>query len=481
MKFSFVIPSPDITFRPAERWRTISFSSSPPLGVLYLGTILQSEGAEVSILDQATKGFSIEETVKWSMKENPDILGFSALTGSTQTAATIADKVKKENPKITTVFGGYNATFNAERILKKYPSIDIVVRGEAENTVVELVKHLERRNELKDVLGITFRKKQAMPSIVSTPDRPLIERLDSLLFPDRELLDVDYHLNIAGASVANKKFTSIISSRGCTYRCRFCACQRMARNVWRPRSVENLLEEIRFLVSEGYEQFMFVDDSFTTSPKRVIKFCQEVIKEKLDIEWIFEGRVDLGSYDMLREAVKAGARIVLFGIESANQKVLDYYNKRITPEQSEQAVQNARKAGIDVVSGAFIVGAPKETMQEIENTLSFAQQLDLDVPLLNVLTAYPGTELWTELTMRGVLNEDQNWETGAVVSQISSDTVPYQEIDRLVQEYFKSFFLRPRYLLTQTMRLLKSSYRSAIVLNNVRRVRSIWNRLRYVF
>jgi anaerobic magnesium-protoporphyrin IX monomethyl ester cyclase len=481
MKFSFVIPSPDIMFRPPERWRTVSFSSSPPLGVLYLATILQSEGVEVSILDQAAKGFSTEETVKWSMKENPDILGFSVLAGSTQTATSIADEVKKENPRITTVFGGYNVTFNAERILKKYPSIDIVVRGEAEYTVIELAKRLERRNELKDVLGITFRKKQNTPSVISTRDRPLIERLDSLLFPDRKLLDADYGLNIAGASVATKKFTSIISSRGCPYRCRFCACQRMARNVWRPRSVENLLEEIRFLVSQGYEQFMFVDDNFTTSPKRVARFCQEVRKEKLEIEWIFEGRVDLSSYDLLRETVKAGARIVLFGIESANQKVLDYYDKRITPEQSRQAVENARKAGVDVVSGAFIVGAPNETMQEIENTLRFAQQLELDIPLLNVLTAYPGTDLWTELTLKGILNEDQHWENGAVVSQISSDTVPYQEIDRLVQEYFRSFFLRPKYLLTQTIRLLKSSYRSAVVLNNVSRVGSIWNRLRYLF
>jgi radical SAM superfamily enzyme YgiQ (UPF0313 family) len=481
MKFSFVIPSPDMTFRPAERWRTISFSSSPPLGVLYLATILQSEGADVSILDQAAKGFSIEEAVKWSIKENPDILGFSALTGSTQTATTIADKVKKENPKITTVLGGYNATFNAERVLKKYPSIDIVVRGEAEHTLVELARRLEKGNGLEDVLGITFRKKESTPSIISTLDRPLIERLDSLLFPDRKLLDVDYCLNIAGASLATKKFTSIISSRGCPYRCRFCACQRMARNVWRPRSVENLLEEIRFLVSEGYEQFMFADDSFTTNPKRVTRFCQEVRKEKLNIEWIFEGRVDLGYYDMLRETVKAGARIILFGIESANQKVLDYYDKRITPEQSRHAVENARKAGVDVVSGAFIVGAPNETRQEIENTLRFAQQLDLDIPLLNVLTAYPGTDLWTELALRGILNEDQYWETGAVVSQISPDTVPFQEIDRLIREYFKSFFLRPTYLLTQTFRLLKSSYRSAVVLNNLRRVGSIWNRLSYVF
>lgn len=478
MKFSFISPSPDSEPRPPERWKAISLSATPPMGVLYLATILRKEGLEVSMLDQAAKGFSMKDAVEWVKKEDPDILGFSTLTGLGRTAAMIANEVKKENPNITIVFGGYHATFNAERLLKKYLCIDIAVRGEGECTAAELVECLEKRQELKNVLGITFREKDR---IISTPDRPLIEKLDPLPFPDRKLLDVEYHSTIAGAHIAPKKFTSIISSRGCPYRCRFCACQRFARGTWRHRSVENMLEELRFLVSEGYKQFMFVDDSFSVNLKRVVGFCQRVRKERMDIEWFFEGRVDHCSYDMLREAVKAGCRIIFLGIESANQKVLDYYDKRITPEQSRHAVKTARKAGVDVVSGSFIVGAPNETKKEIENTLKFAQQLALDIPQFNILCAFPGTDLWKELKVKGILNEDQYWETGAVVSKISPDALPYQEIERIVQEYFRSFFLRPRYLLTQTIKLLKSSYRSSVILNNLSRVRFISESLHHIF
>jgi len=478
MKFSFINPSPDSKLRPPDRWKTVSFSATPPMGILYLATISRNEGLEVSILDQAAKGFSMKEAVKWVRKEDPDILGFSTLTGSGRTASTIASEMQKENPNITIVFGGYHATFNAERLLKKYPCIDIVVRGEGEYTTIELVECLEKRQKLKSVLGITFREKDR---IISTPDRPLIGNLDSLPFPDRKLLDVEYHSTIAGAHIAPKKFTSIISSRGCFYRCRFCACQRIARGTWRHRSVENMLEELRFLVSEGYRQFMFVDDSFTVNQNRVVEFCQRVRKERMGIEWFFEGRVDRCSYDMLREAVKAGCKIVFFGIESASQKVLDYYDKRITPEQSSHAVKTARKAGVDVVSGSFIVGAPNETRKEIKNTLKFAQQLALDIPQLNILCAFPGTDLWKELKVKGILNEDQYWETGAVVSKISPNTLPYEEIEQIVQEYFRSFFLRPRYLLTQTIKLLKSSYRSSVVLNNLSRVGSISESLRNIF
>ena len=242
-----------------------------------------------------------------------------------------------------------------------------------------------------------------------------------------------------------------------------------------------MLEEFRLLVSEGYKQFMFVDDSFTVHQKRVIEFCQRIRKEKMDIEWFFEGRVDRCSYHMLRHAVKAGCRIIFFGVESANQKVLDYYNKRITPEQSEQAVKNARKAGIDVVSGSFIVGAPNETKREIENTLKFAQTLGLDIPQFNILAAFPGTDIWRELAVKGILSEDQYWETGAVVSEISPDTVPYEEVERIIQEYFRNFFTRPAYLFTQLIRLLKSSYRSSVVLHNLSRVNSVSESFHHIF
>lgn len=473
MKFSFINPSPNVELPASEKRKAIG--SWPPLGTLYIATFLKNEGVEVSVLDQAAQGFSVKDTVDWVRREDPDILGFSTLSSSGRTAAIIAREVKKENPNVTTVFGNYHATFNPEKILKTYPFVDIAVRGEGEHTSLELVKCLKKKGNLKKVLGITFRRKK---QIVSTPDRPLIKKIDSLPFPDRELLDVEYHSTIVGANIAPKKFTSIISSRGCVYRCRFCGCRKFAKNIWRPRSVENIFEELRLLVSDGYRQFLFVDDNFALNQKRAIKLCREIRREKMDIEWICDSRVDHCSYDMLRETVRAGCIMVYFGIESANQRVLDYYNKQATPKQAEVAVKNARKAGVDVVVGSFIVGAPNETRQEIQNTLKFAQRLDLDVPQFNILGAFPGTDLWDELTMKGVINADQYWETGLCVAEVSPDTVPHEEIQQMIHKYFYDFLLRPSYIAAQVMRTLKSRYRINVMINNLNRRGDIAESLR---
>jgi len=435
MKFSLINPGPNPELSTKERKKMME--AAPPLGILYIATMLMEKGIDVSVIDEAAQGFSMKDTVSWVRKENPDILGFSTLTSSGRRAAMIAEAVKKEDPNITIVFGNFHATFNAERILKKYPSVDVIVRGEGEYTILELVKALEKKGSLKEVSGITFRNGNR---IVSTPDRPLIKDVNAIPFPNRDLLKAEYHNTTAGINVAPKKFSSFISSRGCVFKCRFCGCQRLARGLWRPRSVDNILEELHLLASEGYKQLMFVDDNFTLNPKRVIRLCQRMRQEKLDMEWICEGRVDQCSYDMVREMVKAGCKMMYFGIESANQKILDYYRKQITPEKAKAAVKNARKAGVSIVVGSFILGAPNETKQDILNTLKFAEKLDLDIPQFNILAAFPGNDIWDELKMKGLLNEDQYWETGVAVPDISN--VPLEEVERIIHEGYRHFLLR---------------------------------------
>jgi radical SAM superfamily enzyme YgiQ (UPF0313 family) len=468
MKFSFINTSPNEGLD--ERERRKSIASWPPLGILYLATVLEESGIEVSVLDQPARGFTVEETVKWIRRENPDILGFSTFASSGRTAALISNRVKEENPNITTVFGNYYATFNPERILRKYPSVDIIARGEGENTCLELVDSLESGENLKQVHGITFRKGK---NIASTPDQPLIKDLDSLPFPNRDLIDEDYHSIIAGANVAPKKFTSIVSSRGCVYRCRFCCCTQFARNVWRPRTVENTLEELHFLASEGYEQFIFVDDSFTLNQKRVIELCRAMRKEKIDMDWICEGRVDNCSYEMLQEIAKTGCRILYFGIESANQRVLNYFNKQTTPQQSKTAVKAARKAGIDAVIGSFIVGAPDETREEIRNTIEFAKQIPIDFPQFNVLGVYPGTDIWNEFEAKGLLDGGKYWEMGVAVSEICPTAVPFNEIRQMIHAAFYHFVRRPSFILEQMKRTLRSSYRMKISISNLSRINDI--------
>jgi len=475
MKFSFVNPGPNLDFPIRDTKKMIG--AAPPLGMMYIAAVLRREGIEVSMMDEAAQGVSMGDTVDWVKEEDPDILGFSTCSSSGRKAAIIAEKVKAEDPDITIVFGNFHATFNAERILRKYSSVDVIVRGEGEDTSLELAKCLEKDGDFKEVLGITFRKEG---HVIANPDRPLIQDVDSIPFPDRGLLNVEYHNTAVGIDVAPKKFTTFVSSRGCVFGCRFCGCRRLARNRWRSRSVENVLEELQLLANEGYKQLMFVDDNFTLNPKRVIELCQKMREEKIDLEWICEGRVDQCPYEMIREMVTAGCRMMYFGIESANQRILDYYDKQTTSEQAEAAVRNARKAGMDVIVGSFIVGAPDETREEIENTLRFAQKLQIDVPQFNILAAFPGTDIWEELRAKGVIDEEKRWETEIPVSDVSREAVPREEIERMVHEGYRRFLTRPSYILAQLFRFSTSSYRLNVLANNLGRIGTIAESVRMV-
>ena len=458
MKFSFINPSPN-----SESMYMVP-TAWPPLGILYCAGVLKAGGIEVSLLDQPAKRFSLDQTVNWVKKEDPDILGFSVLLSTAKEAPKIAERVKTENPNITVVFGSHHSTFNAERILEKYPFVDIVVRGEGEYTSLEIARCLEEQREIDKVEGVTFRRNGR---IVSNPNRPLNKDVEALPFPDRDLAGVQYSSAIFGVKINSKKFTTMLSSRGCPFNCSFCGIRKFTRRVWRPRSVENVMAELEYLQSEGYEQFLFADDNFTLNGKRVSKLCRRIKKAGMDIEWFCDSRVDHVSYDMFREMVKAGCRCLFFGIESANQRILDYYRKGITPEQSQKAVCKARKAGVDVIVGSFIVGAPDETEREVVNTLQFANKLDIDVPDVNILGAQTGTDIWNDLVAKGLLNEDEQWEDEICIPRDLPTPVPYEELRSLIFEYFRAFYLKPRQLLTELLRTSKSSFRMAAALHNI--------------
>jgi radical SAM superfamily enzyme YgiQ (UPF0313 family) len=170
---------------------------------------------------------------------------------------------------------------------------------------------------------------------------------------------------------------------------------------------------------------------------------------------------------MFREMVQAGCKCLFFGIESGNQRILNYYNKGITPDQSQQAIQKARKAGIDIIVGSFIVGAPDETRREIEQTLHFANNLDIDVPDVNILGAHTGIDIWKDLVAKGLIDEGKYWETGVCIPRDLSTPVPYEEVRTLIYKYFQTFYLRPKQLLTEFLRTTKSPFRIAAVLTNL--------------
>ena len=267
MKVCFINPAPRSYI--IERGNETT-GSYPPLGILYIIAYLKKEGYESSLIDQHATKIPTKQVLEKIKKIDPEIVGFNTLTDINMgfRATQIAKLIKNWNPNIKIVFGNCHATFNHDRILNKYPFIDVCVRGEGEITFSDLVKAFDKNNSLKNVLGITYRENG---KIRINLDRPLIENLDDLPFPDRDACnDVDYRQNYGGFNADYGKFTTIQSSRGCSYNCSFCSQSKISHYKWRSRSISRVIAELETLKSQGYTNLYWVDGNFTNNPRFLI-------------------------------------------------------------------------------------------------------------------------------------------------------------------------------------------------------------------
>lgn len=481
MKISLIFPRPPKkgtfcgTVKGAEQYNKekIEFYGFPPMGILYLATYLSENNFDVSILDQFARGYSIKKTLRWIKREDPDILGFSTITtaGTGITSAIIAKKVKEEiNPNVKILFGNYHATFNDTRILKKYPFIDACVRGEGENTLLEIAEKFEKGQGFEDIRGVTYRNNER---IIRNNDRPLIENLNELPFPNRKLLgNVEYKSEVEGLDIAPGKFTSAASSRGCAFKCTFCSSS-MFWNKWRPRSPENIVQELSILENQGYQDLIWVDDNFTINKKRLMKLSNLVRKEKIDLNWMAEGRVTQSSRELLTAMKLMGCKILSYGVESGSQRILDYYNKKINLNQVYDAIKNSKKVGIDIILANFIVGAPIETREEIIETLNLSLKLDIDFPQFHILGIIPGNWIWDQMVKEKRIDPDECWEVGTAVLSI-----PLSEIMARIRATHRKFMQRPSYISRQILKTLRSRYRLKGLWHNFKNVKrwDIWNR-----
>ncbi len=448
-RISLVNPAPTSASNFGIKTRQQSW---PPLGLLYNGAMLQQEGNEVKILDQDVLGYSAAEVLNWVKTRDPEILGLSPLTVSLESALQIATLAKQWNENLIVVFGNVLATLAYKQLLEKYSQIDYCLRGETEYTFPKFTKTVLAGGNLKEIEGLSYREHDL---IKSTPLLPLNRTLDAIPFPDREdLIDFNYRMG-------SHKFTILATSRGCPFQCRFCAVHLVSnsRGIWRTRSIENVLSELHFLRSKGYEEFSFVDDCFIVNRKRTIELCLKMKKEKIDMIWSCEGRVDQGSREVLRTMQYANCYSLLLGLESANQRILDYYNKQITPEMSRKVIKNVRRAGIENVAGLFVVGGPDETIPEIIKTLKFGLELDLTFVQYQLLYVLLGTEIWNEAISRGFIDEQRDWNRYIIASDIFPTAVKREIIEKLIDKAFIEFLSRPKFLLKEVFRTVKSPYR----------------------
>jgi anaerobic magnesium-protoporphyrin IX monomethyl ester cyclase len=441
----------------SPKWNEM-VNSYPPLGLGYLAAILENEGHSVSIFDLGLDpDGSLEDGADAIASCSPDIVGITAMTNNYHSASKTCALLKARTG-CPIVVGGPHSTIFPERVVSD-PSVDYVAFGEGEDTMRELVKAIASEgprpsdDTLQAVRGICF---VSGDEAIRTPPRPLIEDLDALPFPARHLFELArYPLYSAGG----ERMVTLLSSRGCPYKCVYCFKGIVGR-TYRQRSPENVIDEIRYLEREfGYRSFYFVDDLFTLDRRRLAAVCDQIIEEGLDIRWQCLARADRVTPDLLALMYRAGCREIHYGIESGNPQILARIGKGITLDQARTAVAWTFEAGI-LAKGYFMLGLPGDTEETIEQTIEFANNLDLDQAMFSLTTPFPGTQLWDELVARNPsVSSDQDFSRAFYYTRYDQriepffnvSDVPDERLSQLAheaQERFQEARRRRKYLRT---------------------------------
>jgi len=440
-----------------------------PLGIGYLGAILENAGYQVKIIDAPPLGYSVSQIIEEAKKFGPDVAGITSVTADFYKAKKIIQKIKEEIG-CPTVLGGPHITAAPEASLRE-SGVDYGVIGEGEIAFKELLEGIEGKKGIEGIKGIIFKKNG---KIVKTPPRQFIENLDVLPFPARHLMPPLSAYHPTPASYKKLPVGSMITSRGCPFKCTFCD-RAIFGNTYRFRSPKNVVDEMEVLIKDfGAKEIRFWDDTFNFYPKRVIEICKEIIKRKIEIPWTCLGRVNFIEKEMLSWMKRAGCWQISFGIESGNEEILKKIKKGITKEMVRKALSKTKKAGIGA-RGFFMLGLPGETEKTMQETIDFAKSLPLDVAGFCVTIPFPNTELYQEAKKRGeLLNPDYSEYLVNFPEKIFY--LPKGLKEETVFEYlnkaYREFYMRPSYLWKQLLSIrslgdLIAKIRAFFVIKNV--------------
>ncbi len=350
--------------------------------------------------------------------------------------------------------GGTHATFADKQILSDEKAVDIIVRGEGEETILELAKQSPELQKINEIKGITFRKNN---QIIQAPNRPLIQNLDALPRPAYKYLPVEKY------KITGRKLLPIITSRGCPFHCSFCVASQMFGATIRARSKKNVLDELEWLRDEyGAEGIAFQDDTLTVDRKRAVEICDGMIERKIKLPWGCFSRADVVTKELLAKMSKAHCNEVGFGVESGCQKMLDSFKKKVTVEQCENAIKWTKEAGI-FVAASIIIGYPGETKETLQESLDLVRRAEPDDVWLCHATPYLGTELRALVESNGwKMLED--WKLYNTMNPIFEDPLlPAKEIAQMRKNFYNKFY-SPRYILRQAVKgYLKGNLYSKIM------------------
>lgn len=413
----------------------------PSISLATLAGALLKEGyKDVKILD-LNLSHDIDKDVEQTINEyRPNFAGISFVTPLFYSARDLCEKIKKINPGTILIGGGVHSTTLPKETLEK-SQFDIVVIGEGEETIIELVAG----KNWSEIKGIAYKKDGKV--FINSP-RLLIENLDDLPFPAWHLYDVDKYFSSYLNSRKNP-VGPIETSRGCTFGCCFCNKTVFGR-YFRAKSAQRVIEEIERMLKLGFKELHVWDDNFSTDMERAKSVCDLIIKKGLKFPWnIFNGlRVDRIDEELALKLKKAGCYRTSIGIESGNQDVLNEVGKNITLDKVRNAVALIKKAKIEVL-GFFILGLPGETEETMRDTISFAKELKLDFAKTGILAPFPGTLVYEKWKKEGRILS-HNWSdyifhaTGNLT--YNHPSLSPETIWKYYNKFYRKLYLSPSFI-----------------------------------
>ena len=410
----------------------------PPITLTTAGAMLEAQGHAVTILDCAAQAITRADLLARIRAVSYPLIVWATATPSIKSDLALADEIKAIHRDTFTAVLGTHVTTLADECLRKTPGLDAVIRNEPESTLVDLAAALRKDGNLMTVSGISV--KDPAGQIVHTPTRPFITDLDTLPFPAWHLVDLEcYKLPLLG-----ERFVILLPLRGCPYSCTFCTAQTYYGRHLRRRSVPRTMEEIAFVIEKfGIRHFFIWADTFTVDRAYVMEFCDQLRRRDLAIRWTCNSRVDTVDQEMLYTMAQAGCWMISYGIESGNQGILDAIQKKITVQQSHDAVKMAKQAGMRV-AGHFVLGFPGETEKTLQETVALSAAVDVDIAQFYCATPFPGSELYARAIQQG-------WITNQAFEQFCQDRAVMQlpallpaTVNAYRRQGFLKFYLHPK-------------------------------------
>lgn len=453
MKATFLIPPILKGSRATERVAGCTYTLYPVPNIyeLTVAAVLEKEKHAVNYIEAVIENWTENDFISFLKKDDSQLYSIWTVNLGKENDLKALSVIRSIKPSVSVVFMGPSPTYFTEDFLVDENTY--VVRGEPDYTMRELVRVLENNGDISLVKGVSYRRDK---KFFHNQSRELIENLDELPFPARHLIDKDKYHN---PKLKKSPYTAVFTSRNCPHRCIFCVPSSLsfARELeykkihsckppLKMRSPQNVIDELSLLNQEGYKSISFQDDHFIWGDERTFKICEAL--KKYDFIWGCQARADqIKNKELIKAMAESGCKYVDIGVESFDQKILDYIKKDIKVEDNIRAIKLLRECGISAKINVLFGASPLETKETINHTRKMIKKLKVDQVMFSACNPFPGTEFFNLAKANGWLSI-KNYEAVDVQKQtiINYPHLSNEELARAVYDSNLKFFLSPSFV-----------------------------------